>query len=280
MNSQKGQALISILIGSAVVTTMMAGFILYLTAQQREAQSIREHLAAKDFEMLIGPALGTSSVCKYALNTPNPLAFNAARLPQTITLPDTTPIHASVSSDPTPVLGEVVATVGAPASPIAGSLKIKTIQLNITSGSSGRYSGSWTINYDPAETAGPIKPTTIPVNLVADDSTPGSAKITGCSGIGQALAAPPCAYATTQGGTNTLVGGSGYTPSSFSEAFVSSNVGWGLGCKAGWRLTSCAINTGGDADINFYSTDTSLPVCFSDNEEWGGTISAICCKVQ
>jgi prepilin-type N-terminal cleavage/methylation domain-containing protein len=71
-----------------------------------------------------------------------------------------------------------------------------------------------------------------------------------------------------------------YTPSSFSEAFVSSNVGWGLGCKAGWRLTSCAINTGGDADVNFYSTDTSLPVCFSDNEEWGGTISAICCKVQ
>jgi len=186
LKCQKGQSLVQVLVATAIVGILTLSIITMMTSFYRETAALQQKLAAMDLEKLLIASLANGQVCKYVLNNPTSLTFNSQSLPQTITLPNTTPLYTNINAGPTP--GAVAARVGDPASPVSNSLVVQSIQLLISAGANGRYLGNWLVNFDPAKVVRGIRPVSISTTLIVDDTTnPAAATVVGCQGSGGGL---------------------------------------------------------------------------------------------
>lgn len=180
----KGQALVHLLVGIAIVSIFVQAITAMVYNAHQESRSIAEKLAALDLEKVLESALGDGSVCRYVLNNPNPLTFNSQSLPQTITLPSpgggTKPALYAAIAGSTP--GPVIARVDDPVSPLAPSVRVSSIQMQITQGSQGIYFGNWLVNFDSTGLLRGIRPATVAVRLTVDETDPTQARVTDCSG--------------------------------------------------------------------------------------------------
>jgi len=186
--SQKGQSIIQVLIAIGLMSIVTAGFTMMISYQQRESKALTEKLAALDLQRTLSSTLTSGAVCRYILNNPTVLTFNANAVSPTTpaVLTPSTPLYSSVS--PGPVLGPVVATVGDRASVLSNSLFISSISLQITGapspmpapGPGATFSGHWRIDFDSTKTVRPIKSLSISTTLAVDTTTPGQSKVTGC----------------------------------------------------------------------------------------------------
>ncbi len=175
--NQKGISIIEVLIATGIMAIVMAGFSSMLLNQNKETKSVSEVLAGLDLQKNLIIVLAEGSVCNHILNNPAQLTFNSSALPQTI-IP-TLPIYASMVSG-TP--GVVVAQIGQQASVYSTTMIIKSIRLNIISGSGTTYTGNWVIDFDETKSVRPHKPIAIGAVLNVDNTVPAATKITGCMG--------------------------------------------------------------------------------------------------
>lgn len=189
---QGGQAIIQILISVGIMGILMAAFASMMQNQVRETSALSQKLASTDLEKLLIASLADGSVCAYILNNPTKLTFDSTQLPQTITLPDPdingnhAAIYTSIVAGPKP--GPIAVQVASAVSAFSETLKAQSIQLQITSGSKGRYYGNWLVNFDPAGSVHMLKPAAVANLLIVDDVTsPTNATITACQGTGGGL---------------------------------------------------------------------------------------------
>lgn len=229
-----------------------------------------------DLEKSLIAALADGAVCEYVLNTPAPLRFNLTRLPVTVNV--NRPLYMKVDPGPPLVRGPAIAQAGRAASKLSVNPIIQSIQMTVTSGANGSYSGYWVVRFSPA---GGAAGSSIANSLVVE-----SIKLTinACGGSSASSLTPPFVYGWRRAwGGAGIIASSGYTPQTFSEVFTSSGGGgWGIGCQKGWRLASCALTGGGDKDRNISTASDGTTWCASDNEEAvaGLVMSIACCKAQ
>jgi len=192
--NQRGQSIAQVLVAVALMGIVMAAFTTLIATQMKESKALAEKLAALDLQQFLTASLADGSVCAYVLNNPTVLTFNSTSVspatPQTITLPNPraaglparlySAILPNPAPPPTQIPGAVAVEVGQPASAISSSLIVASIQLQILSGTGGRYKGNWLINFDRSKTVRALNPVSVAVTLTADISAPGAAKVTGC----------------------------------------------------------------------------------------------------
>jgi hypothetical protein len=157
-----------------------------LVSQQTETRALSEKLATLDLEKVLISAMADGSVCKYVLNNPTELTFDStAALPQLIILASTTvnpaKLYSNIVPGTPPTPGSVIVEVGTQASPVANSLIVQSILLEITAGAGNTYTGNWFVKFDPTKTVRPIKPVSILTTLIVDKTNPSATKIIGCS---------------------------------------------------------------------------------------------------
>lgn len=187
--NSKGQSLVSVLISVAMMGIVVVGMASMFNYQNREARALSEKLGSTDLEKTLIASLADGSVCRYVLNTPNPLTFDSTAVspsnPQTITL--TSPLYASVTPGEPPTPGPVIAKVGVAASSYSSTLIVKAIKLQITDGSGSSFTGNWLVEFDSTKTVRPLRPvsvsTTLKVNTESPNS-PTSAAIASCQSGG------------------------------------------------------------------------------------------------
>lgn len=185
--SSRGQSLIQLLVGVAILSILMLAMSTMLSGIHRESRAINEKLAALDMERAMISSLADGSVCKYVLNTPTPLTFNSGALPQTITLPEPAAgvkpaLYSSILAGPTP--GPIIAQVDASVSPLAPTMTVSSIQLQIMEGSSGSYKARWLVNFNDVTTSRALKPVSVGTTLSVDDVTnPAQATVSECMGV-------------------------------------------------------------------------------------------------
>lgn len=185
MKSEKGFALIQVLVAAGVLGIVMMGVTSMMAAQYREMNALQQKLATMDLEKLLIASLADGKVCKYVLNNPKK-TFDSTKLPQKVALAATTPLYTHMNPDNTP--GAVVAKVGSPVSAISNAIRIQSIELEITEGSNGNYKGQWKLNLDSTGGIRSLKPVTVSTTLSVDDVTaPESASFTGCQGANSSL---------------------------------------------------------------------------------------------
>ncbi len=177
IGNKKGISIIETLIAVGIMAIVMVGFSSMILNQQKETKSVSEILAGLDLQKNLISALADGSVCNHILNNPTQLTFNSNNLPRD--LEPSLPIYASVVSG---VVGSVIAQEGQPASVYSSSMVVKSIRLNITSGSGSTYTGNWIIDFDETKSVRPHKPITVSTILNVDSSAPGNTKIIGCMG--------------------------------------------------------------------------------------------------
>ncbi len=180
--NNQGQSLIQLLVSIVISIILLFVLVTLNVNQQRETKALTQKLGAMDLEKLLVSSLADGKVCAYVLNHPG-VTFDSTNLPQTITLAGSpgqpAALYTNILPGPTP--GPVAVQVGTTASPLSNSLVVKSIQLQITSGSNGRYSSRWIINFDTAKEIRPLRPVSISNVLIVDDQTsPTAATITAC----------------------------------------------------------------------------------------------------
>lgn len=180
ISNKKGITIIETLVALGIMSILMVGFSSMIINQQKETKSLSEILAGLDLQKNLIAALADGSVCNYILNNPTQLGFNSNNLPRDLF--PSLPIYASVVSG---VVGAVIAEEEKPASVYSTSMVVKSIRLNITSGSGSTYTGNWIIDFDETKSVRPHKPITVSTILNVDSSAPGNTKITGCMGSGK-----------------------------------------------------------------------------------------------
>jgi hypothetical protein len=192
-SNQRGNSLIQVLISIGLMGLLMAAFASMMVNQQTETRALSEKFGALDLQQFLTASLADGSVCAYVMNIPTVLTFDSTTpLPHTITLPDPdlngqrAALYASILPGPPIAPGPVAAQVGKAPSQVARTLVVKSIQLQITQGSSGGYSGNWLVNFDSTLSVRAIKPVSVSTVITADTSIPTAARITGCQsgGIG------------------------------------------------------------------------------------------------
>lgn len=183
MKNQKGMSLVELLVGIGIMAIVMGGVVSMQVHQQRETRAVSEKLALLDFEKLLQSAMMDGSTCKFILNDPTPLTFNATAVgpnsPQYI-IPSR-PLYAQVNGA-TP--GPVIAQVNQPLTPDNTSLVPRTIRLKIESGSGTTYVGRWEVQFDSDRLVRALKPVTVSTILTVDNSNPTAARIVNCLGTG------------------------------------------------------------------------------------------------
>lgn len=177
--NQNGMSILETLIAFGIMAILMAGFSSMILNQQKETKYVAEMLAGLDLQKNLINVLADGSVCKYILNNPTELKFNSNNLPRTIK--PSLPIYAGVPSG-TP--GVAVAQVGKPASAYSSSMVVKSIELEIISGTGSSFTGNWIIDFDETKSVRTHKPITVSAILYADISDPSNAKITDCMSSG------------------------------------------------------------------------------------------------
>lgn len=196
LEGRQGQSLIQVMVSVAIMGILMSVFMTMMKDHSRSTQALTEKFAALDLQQLMTTSLADGAVCKYVLNNPTVLTFDSTLLtpstPQIITLPDPDSagnrprLYTSMLPSAPSMPGPVIAEVSLPASPLANTLVVKSIQLKITSGSGTSYAGHWQVHFDPEKTIRPVKPVSVAVKLDADITVPASAKIVGCQKQGDA----------------------------------------------------------------------------------------------
>jgi len=193
--NHRGQSLIQVLISLGLMGILASALMTMMSIQMKETRALTQKVASLDLEKLLIASLANGKVCKYVLNfngvgSAAPLTFDASPggLPQTITLPQDRPLYAAVNEGIPIGTWPIAAKTGELGSPSSTSLKIRSIQLRVNSGSNGRYLGDWVVNWDENSLVRSILPLSVSTNLKVDDTTnPSAAKILDCQGIGAGL---------------------------------------------------------------------------------------------
>lgn len=175
LNNNKGISLVETLIASGIMVILMFGFTSMVSNQQKELKSVTEILAGIDLQKNLISTLSQGTVCNYVLNNPAPQTFNSNALPYQIT--PTLPIYASVAGG---VPGQVIAQVGQPASVYSNTMIIKSIKLDVVSGSGNTYKANWIVDFDETKSVRPHKPIVVTTIIGVDKTVPGAAKIVDC----------------------------------------------------------------------------------------------------
>ncbi len=213
ISNKKGVTIIETLVAIGIMAIVMVGFSSMILNQQKETKAVSEVLAGLDLQKNLISALADGSVCNHILNNPTQLTFNSNNLPRVLT--PSLPIYASVVSG---VPSAVVAQVGQPASVYSTSMVVKSVRLNITSGSGSTYTGNWIIDFDETKSVRPHKPITVSTILNVDSSIPGNTKITGCMGSGGGMQF----YNVNIGIPFGTINLDAYLPAGYKAAFITS----------------------------------------------------------
>lgn len=239
---ESGQSLVGALVGLGVAGVTVAVLASIMQIQNRETQALSDKLASLDLERTMIAALSDGTVCKYVLNNPTVLTFNAnnvsAATPQVIGIPG--PLYASVNPSPGPALAEV----NKPASRYSNNLIISSISLSIYAGSGSSYLANWIVQFDGTRLVRSIRPVSVSTTLTVDASVPSAAKIVNCQGG----AAPPpsgpppgtlCGsqFFSCAPGTPAIAGSTcqGATPTGVCHGGVGDEyIGAASGCPAGY----------------------------------------------
>lgn len=149
-----------------------------MVSQSRSARAVQEKLAALESQKLISSALFSPGVCGKVFGSPTPRVFNARQLPQTLSLDGGRPIWAHMYSG---VPGQIMAQVGTAVGQKEDGLIVRSIELTVTSGGAGSYSGIWSISFDSQGLVRAVAPLKIATALSVDDSNLDQAVIQNCA---------------------------------------------------------------------------------------------------
>lgn len=173
-------SLVEVMIAAAIMLVVGAGMSSLIASQAKETKSLSEILAALDLEKNIIASMADGSVCQYMLNSPTQSTFNTTQaLPLKIN--SLGPIYTKIT--PTGP-GPVAVKVGDTASTYATSMVVKSIKLEVLSGSGSSYKGQWLIDFDETKTVRSHKPISVGAILNVDATNPFAAKFVGCMTTG------------------------------------------------------------------------------------------------
>ncbi len=181
LKNQKGMSLVEVMLAAGIMIVIGAAISSLILSQAKETKSLSEILAALDLEKNIIASMADGSVCQYMLTNPSQSSFNSMALPQKITSPS--PIYAKVTQAGP---GPIVAKVGDTASTYSSSMIIKSIKLEVLSGSGTSYTGRWLIEFDETKSVRAHKPISVSTTLSVDSTNPTAAKFVGCMTTGVA----------------------------------------------------------------------------------------------
>lgn len=164
-NSERGQALIQIMIAGSIMSIIMAGMLTMMSLQNKENKALGEKLTALDLSRTITATLADPNACNELLNASNivngihALTFDASHVshdkPHVINLHQ---IPRFVPSNPSIIRAK------------------NGIQLNITS----QNTGDLIINFDQTNLVHPIKNLSFPVSLFSSGPI-NNTMINGCA---------------------------------------------------------------------------------------------------
>lgn len=228
------------MIGVAISGIMVVVFSTIMSNMARETQSLRESLAALDLQKAATSALADGSVCKFLL--PATSTFNATLNP-TATSPIVIPIPGNVlySSVTGTTPGPVLAQAGQSASPLTDSVRVTTMNLELTGKSGTSFTGNFVINFDNTRTVKPMRPVRVLASVTASGAV-ANATVASCLGAGGGGA-----------GTGAGAGGNGQWCGAFRDGTVVMNcnghaptcttlnalgncMGWSNFCPSGYHL--------------------------------------------
>ena len=199
LKNNTGMSLIEIMISMGILSIMMFSFMSMMQSQQKEAKALSEVIATLDLQKTVISALSDGSVCKYVLNNPAPITFNALALPQTVTpsLPVYSNVNGGIPSLPLVKVGDAI-------SPYSSTMIVKSIEFEITSGSGSDFMGQWVIKFDETKSVRSHKPVYVSALIKVDSSVPTASKIYDCmlSGSLAALAGKTCGTTQIMAGFN------------------------------------------------------------------------------
>lgn len=197
--SQKGQSIIQVLVGVAMMGILMSAFASMMYAQNREARAMKEILASLDLQKTLSSSLVSGQVCQYVLTNPTALTFDSQTISTTTpqTVHPSLPMYASIVQGTPQTPGPIVAQIGQAASVYSNSVIIDDIRLVIDGapspmpppGPSVTFLGHWLISFDNTKLVRPLKPVTASTTIIADTTNPAAAVILGCM---EGIPVDPC----------------------------------------------------------------------------------------
>ncbi len=180
----RGVALIPALIGTLILTILIATVAGVVHFYTRETQSLSQKLEIIQIQQALFGVLNTPAVCACnmdpSLNTSNstPLVFNSSN-PATARISFDRIFSSCAGNTPSdPILNR-----NQPPSGSSSGVRIRDIALeNIQStGTPGSYYGELTIGFTAQSLVMGRRPAKVGINFRADVSNPGQARITACS---------------------------------------------------------------------------------------------------
>ncbi|PWU15875.1 MAG: hypothetical protein C5B49_11235 [Bdellovibrio sp.] len=166
----QGYLLLSVTLAMGVTLIIILGLFSLLSQHVSETRSLKERIAAQDFQLSLARAFSDGTLCTWLLTQPTAATFDSTNAttgnPNAPSIPLTTSTIPVTTAPGAPAL----ITAGLAISPSAPTL-IPTGPFTInniagsTSGSYGLFQGTFRVNFDATQSAQPIHPAEVTLSL-------------------------------------------------------------------------------------------------------------------
>lgn len=180
---EKGESLISIMIGVGILSIAMMTLVSILSTQQKEIQAINEKMDAFELKSLLLLVFKSSSVCTFELNNPIVLTFDSSTSATTAAaVINVNQIHTQpLNTSPLIIQTGKLVPGSSTNSLFVSSIRLKNISFaSFISATIAKFIAQWEVIFDNSKLVRVFKPVTISTVLTADITTPSSSKVINC----------------------------------------------------------------------------------------------------
>lgn len=207
LGNEKGQALMQVLVASAIMGIIMMAVASTIQTQNTEAAALRQKLAGLEVKTLIQSILADGTVCKYQLATVAPQSITLAKVKSnSYEIPIVKlPASGTAQGVANPVLQTTVGSNNAtPSDPTLLVTKIAFDNFTEIPGAPLSYKTQLSITFDETKLVRTMRPITVPLTIQTD----ASGKVINCNGGGPApgTVGAPCGPPDNHGITQYVSG--------------------------------------------------------------------------
>jgi hypothetical protein len=180
---EKGESLISIMIGVGILSIAMMTLVSMLSTQQKEIRAINEKMDAFELKNLLLLVFKSSSVCTFELNNPIVLTFDSSTATTTAAaIINVNQIHTQpLNTSPLVIQSGNLVPGSSTNSLFVSGIRLKNIAFaSFISATVAKFIAQWEVIFDSSKLVRVFKPLTIPTVLTVDITTPSSSKVINC----------------------------------------------------------------------------------------------------